>query len=99
MNFQPPAPGGEVPNPKEYPNFNIQIRGNTRCSLEMLFVWSLAFGSWDFRLSIADGGFTSQPDAVDEKGAIPRRATRFNRPEIPSGVGEGRLVGNAPWWS
>jgi len=39
--------------------------------------------------------FTSRPDAVDEKGASARRATRFNRPEIPSRMGEGRLVRGA----
>src|SRR6266480_5066854 len=40
-------------------------------------------------------GFTSQTDAVHEKYAIARRAARFDRPEISSRVGEGRLVRGA----
>jgi hypothetical protein len=41
--------GQEVPNPKEYSNFNVSLRGNTRCSLAICCL----FGTWNLELEIS----------------------------------------------
>ncbi len=41
--------GREVPNPKQYPNFDVQLRGNTR--RRSLAICCL-FGAWNLELEI-----------------------------------------------
>ena len=43
------VPKSQFPNPKQYPNFNVQLRGNTR--RRSLAICCL-FGAWNLELEI-----------------------------------------------